>query len=130
MKKKRFIQIKATFFLVVFAFNTVVGFACGLGIDMGFNAGGLGKRKSASKIHIHADGKKHQHGSEKAKHNHADKTHHEEGGCCTDGVAKLAQTDKALPAAAAVIHPVISSDVISLFSYVDIFYYSQVTESL
>ena len=44
MNKTRSIQIKAAFLLVVFAFNIFVGFACGLGIDMGFNAGELEKR--------------------------------------------------------------------------------------
>lgn len=36
MKSTISIKIKAAFLLVVFALNTVVGFACSLGVDMGF----------------------------------------------------------------------------------------------
>jgi len=130
MYKKKSIQIKAAFLLVVFVFNIVVGFACGLGIDMGFNAGGLEKRKSNSKIHTHADGKKHQHGAEKTKHNHSDKNHHEEGSCCTDGVVKLAQADKAVPAGTALAHSVFSADIIHNFQPVNLSYHSQATVSI
>ncbi len=39
MNTSRTIKYKALFLLVSFSMNTVVGFACSLGIDMGFNSG-------------------------------------------------------------------------------------------
>ena len=39
MNTSRTIKCKALFLLVSFSMNTVVGFACSLGIDMGFNSG-------------------------------------------------------------------------------------------
>ena len=39
MNTPRTIKYKALFLLVSFSLNTVVGFACSLGIDMGFNSG-------------------------------------------------------------------------------------------
>lgn len=38
MKPPRAIQYKALFLLVTFSMNTVVGFACSMGVDMGFNS--------------------------------------------------------------------------------------------
>ena len=60
MKKNISIQVKAAFLLFVFALNTAVGFACSIGMDMGFNATHH-KDGEASSIHVHADGKKHFH---------------------------------------------------------------------
>ena len=39
MNSSRTIKYKALFLLATFSLNTVVGFACSLGIDMGFNSG-------------------------------------------------------------------------------------------
>ena len=131
MKKKTFIQIKAAFLLLVFAFNIVVGFACGLGINRGFNSHEFEKKKGDSKTHEHADGKKHVHGPEKGKHNDSGKKHHdEEGGCCTDGVVKLAQTEKAIPTATTFTNPGFTTAFIATFYSTDIFYKSQVTEPI
>ena len=38
MKPSRTIKLKALFLLVSFSLNSVVGFACSLGIDMGYNS--------------------------------------------------------------------------------------------
>ncbi|MCW3089386.1 MAG: hypothetical protein JWP81_455 [Ferruginibacter sp.] len=131
MKKNGSIKIKATFLLVVFALNIVVGFACGLGINMGFNAHDLEKKKGVSKIHVHADGKKHVHGYETGKPSHSGKKHHdEEGGCCTDGVVKLAQTEKAIPQSTALTNPIFSTVFIAIFYYTNIFYKSQVVKPI
>ena len=74
MKRNRSIQLKAAFLLLVFGLNTVVGFACSLGLDMGFNIPHHKEEVSASPIHIHKAGK-HEHQKETAKtsiHVHAD----------------------------------------------------------
>ena len=64
MKRNISIQLKAAFLLLVFAFNTVVGFACAVGINMGFNAPHHHDEEEAIETtvhHHHAGGKAHQH---------------------------------------------------------------------
>ena len=60
MKYPGAIQYKALFLLVTFSMNTVIGFACSMGVDMGFNA---------HNHHSHEAGKHHK---------HSDADHHEE----------------------------------------------------
>jgi len=133
MKRNRTIQVKAGFLLVVFAFNIVVGFACGLGIDMGFNANSSGSSHHTGKVHEHADGKKHQHESTthiNASKDHDDNNHHEKGGCCTDGVVKLAQTEKTVPQGTVLLNPLFTTAFVATFYSTNIFYKSQVTEPI
>src|SRR5690349_6844646 len=96
-------KIKAAFFLSVFSLNTVIGFACSLGLDMGYNSKHYDEKEAAEGVvHIHSDGKKHIHYEKKSTHEHSktdqhnkDKTHHnpKEGkdNCCNDQVLKLEQ---------------------------------------
>ena len=118
MKKNRFIQFKAAFLLIVFSLNTLIGFACSLGLDMGYNSTHHGEDAGAEAVvHIHNDGKKHIH-HEKKKSKNAEKSHaHDEANnakkskkdkdnCCTGEVMNFQQTDKSLPNAVSIIHPV------------------------
>ncbi len=83
-------KIIAVFFLMIFSASTITGFACSIGIDMGYN----------SKHHVH------EHNGSHASHDKG-QIHHEEGGigpslfdtsdqddCCTHSVAKFEQLDK------------------------------------
>jgi hypothetical protein len=61
MKPTRAIQFKALLLLIIFSLNSVVGFACSLGVNMGFNAG----------HHSHDAGHHHEHPEEgDASHHH------------------------------------------------------------
>ena len=79
--------------------NTVVGFACSLGLDLGFNKPGHGKDAKGS-VHIHKDGKKHIHKPVAAKQNHPNQTekstNSKKDDCCKDKVVKLQNADKRL----------------------------------
>ena len=68
MKSSKTIKYKALFLLVSFSLNSVVGFACSLGIDMGFN----------SHHHSHESGKRHEH-SDTDHHEHDGTNSHEQG---------------------------------------------------
>lgn len=98
MKKNISIQFKAALLLIVFSINTVMGFACAVGIDMGFNSKHPAEEVSETPIHthVHADGKKHQHHDETTKHQQDSKEDSEKGGCCNDGVMKFQSLDKSL----------------------------------
>ena len=99
MKKKSSIQIKALFMLLVFSVNTMVGFACSLGLDMGFNARHHHEEEIEAAVHVHANGKKHVHHEEAAKEHHneaSDKSQDEKDNCCHNKVVKIDQQDKAI----------------------------------
>jgi hypothetical protein len=123
MKKNISIQLKAAVLLLVFGLNTIVGFACGIGIDMGFNSTHH-HDEEATEIHVHADGKTDDHHNPSAKHQHEEKKtdSNEKKGCCNDEVQKLQRLDKALNqnAKTAIDAPVFVA-IISTFLGIDIF---------
>lgn len=119
MKRNLSIQLKALSLLLVFATNTVVGFACGLGIDMGFNPPHQSKSEEIAKVHLHDNGEKHIHEKKPSKETlyaHTDASNHshdsaneplkqnskngnnpltkEDGGCCTNEVQVFQHLDK------------------------------------
>ena len=97
MKGNISIQLKAAFLIIVFSMNTVIGFACSMGIDMGFNTTHHHEEEvTVAPVHVHADGKKHQNHVEVSKHHHDSKEEAEKGGCCNDKVINFQTLDKNL----------------------------------
>ncbi|MFC4233330.1 hypothetical protein ACFOW1_15620 [Parasediminibacterium paludis] len=99
MKKITSIQLKAMFLFTVFALNTVVGFACAMGVDMGFNKSHHHEDEQAAvtpSVHTDADGKKHEHHHKSTIHHHENNEANGKGGCCNDAVVKFQNVDKAL----------------------------------
>ncbi len=150
MKRNISIQFKAAFLLTVFALNTIVGFACSMGVGMGFNMPRHhDDDKKEISVHVHADGKKHQHhrkkdndvsvnhDAEEKKHHHheAEKQEPEKNGnsktddCCNDKVVKIIQADKAVSHSNPLVHPVFFTAFISAYCNIDEIYLSQVATS-
>ncbi len=127
MKRNISIQLKAALLLVVFGLNTLVGFACAVGVDMGFNATHHYDGE-ATEVHEHAGGIKHDHHDQATKHEHKEiKTEKkEEKGCCNDSLVKLSQTEKSIPQSNTIISPVFFTVFIASFYDIDILYPSQV----
>ena len=106
MKPSRTIKYKALFLLVSFSLNSVVGFACSLGVDMGFNSNhhshGSGKHDENSDAddHEHDGANSHsQHGANSRHHkdnhsNTASFTSPSEDNCCKDFVVGFQSMDK------------------------------------
>jgi hypothetical protein len=117
MNRNLSIKLKALFLLVVFATNTAVGFACAIGVDMGFNSSHHNETEEPAEVHVHDDGKKHVHEKEPAQvntHVHEDGINHQHdsepvkqtpadgtgllakdnGGCCTNEVQAFQNLDK------------------------------------
>ena len=126
-------RIKAFILLSVFSLNTVVGFACSVGVDMGFNSKHHHDEEATKGVvHIHADGKKHVHYEKKENHNNdkshhnKDKNHHkskdDKDNCCNDQVLKFEQLDKSFPQSAKIIHPTF------LIAHFDAFYDSSLPD--
>jgi hypothetical protein len=86
-------RIKALFLLMVFSMNTIAGFACSIGIDMGYNS------------HHHSHEKAYRHVANKGDHTHKDSHKHspiaqfksgDSDDCCSNDVAKFALLDKSV----------------------------------
>lgn len=88
MRTNKVIQLKAIFLLVVFSLNTLVGFACAVGLNMGFNTKHHHQENAVAVAHHHHEGAAHHHHATKTKHST------EDDNCCNDGVIKFSQTDK------------------------------------
>jgi len=85
MKLHRSTKLKAAFLILIFFLNTVIGFACALGVDMGFNS-----------MH-HQRNQVHPQQEEAGLHQHDQKTahqHQEKENCCKNEVSKLTTSDK------------------------------------
>lgn len=121
---------------MVFSMNTVIGFACVIGIDMGFNSSHHHSEKAAkSSEHVHADGKKHVHHHETSNHHdQAGYDHHKAkdgaDNCCHDKVTQLAQLDKSVPQTLTGFNPVFLTTLVSAYYNIDVFSTSQVSPDI
>ncbi|SHN34309.1 hypothetical protein [Chitinophaga sp. CF418] len=90
MKINSTIRLKAAFLLVVFALNTMIGFACAVG--MGFNSKHHHEEASSSAAtHHHKSQKCHHHDEAPAKKGAAN-----DDNCCNKNVIQFSQLDKLL----------------------------------
>jgi len=121
MKRNTSIRLKAAFLLLVFALNTVVGFACAVGVDMGFNSSYYHDKATEVPVDVHADGKKHHHDDTNKDHNDKKETSKKDD-CCNDNVIKFQNLDKSLNqnAKTAIDAPVFAA-IISTFLGNDVF---------
>lgn len=97
-------KIKAFILLLVFSLNTIVGFACSIGIDMGYNSSHHqhGSSHSSKKTNSHKSGHKpshevahnqcHQHENTEA----SGATKNTQDDCCANGITKFIQLDKSV----------------------------------
>lgn len=115
MKRKVSIEQKAAFLVIVFSLNTLVGFACAIGMDMGFNS----------------DEKKHNHHDEATNHhderdNDHDKSKDSKDNCCNDKVIQFAHFDKSLsPSLNFLFSPAFFTAFVSTFYNIDVLLFSQ-----
>ena len=91
MKKNISTKLKAFLLLTVFSLNTVTGFACAMGVDMGFNSKHHHDDEETMETTVQAKGAIHHHHDEAGNHHDEDS---EKGGCCNDKVIKFQDLDK------------------------------------
>ena len=91
MKKNISTKLKAFLLLTVFSLNTVTGFACAMGVDMGFNSKHHHDDEETMETTVQANGAIHHHHDEAGNRNDEDS---EKGGCCNDKVIKFQDLDK------------------------------------
>ena len=122
MKKIKSIQLKAAFLLMAFSLNTIIGFACAVGLDMGYNSHHHEEEATKATVHIHADGKKHQHNKATEHHDEKVKDYHEtndKDNCCNDHVTKIVQQDKAIASSITITIPIFFTAFIAGFYNAD-----------
>ena len=113
MKKKKSIQIKATILLIVFSLNTVIGFACAVGIDMGFNSHHHKESSIASASMHHHDANVENHPTKNDKDN-----------CCNGEVMQFQKIDKARASSITFINSVSFTSYRASFYNIDILSHS------
>ncbi len=136
------IQIRAAFLLMVFALNTVVGFACSVGVDMGFNSKHHHDDEATEAVvHIHKDGKKHIHSENKESHgrgispnhdqaNNPHKSGSDKDNCCNDKVKSFQQLDKSVPNSVKVIHPVFFTAFLASYYNINILPHTDIVKDI
>ncbi|HET7117794.1 MAG TPA: hypothetical protein VFI29_14970 [Hanamia sp.] len=125
MNQIRSIQYKAAFLLIAFSLNTVIGFACAVGLDMGFNSHCHEQNAIEATGNCHHD-KSHHHGEAEIQHH---KANNEKDNCCNDGVIKFQKIDKAISSSANMINPVFFASFANSFYNIDILSSSNKTEN-
>lgn len=126
MKRSPSIRVKAAFLLLLFSLNTVVGFACAVGLDMDFNSSHHQEEKTVltyKDVSAHQHSKVHSHDEQD---NPAAKDHHSseesKDNCCTDEAAKFAKVDKLTPQSIYFsINPILFTAFLSTFYHFDVF---------
>jgi len=110
MNRKKSIQFKAAFLLIVFSLNTVIGFACAVGLNMGFNS----HHHEESAIEV----------TENHHHDEADIHHHQanndKDNCCNDGVMKFQQVDKNIATSFSLVNPLFFTSFLASYNNIDI----------
>lgn len=106
MKINKSIQLKAAILLTVFALNTVVSFACSLGLKMGYNNHHHEQESKAATSGHHHEGAVAAHHSH--HHNEVAAGHHqndvpEKDDCCNKNAVQIQHADKSLVHAAGFI---------------------------
>jgi hypothetical protein len=95
MKRNLSIQLKAAFLLVVFFLNTVIGFACSFGFNMGFNSSHHQTDETFETHKHYPGGTLHQEHNGLFSHHHPAKESKEN--CCNDQAVKFEKVNKLVP---------------------------------
>jgi len=117
MNRKNSIQLKAAFLLIAFSMNTVIGFACAVGLDMGFNAHHYNCHETIILKTSHNQDTSHRNGEANNDHH---KSKDGKDNCCNDQVMKFSQLDKSVPQSLNVINPIFLTAFVSAYYSIDV----------
>jgi len=153
MKSVKTIRRKATFLLIVFALNTIMAFACSIGLDMGYNSNSHSKDFKQQLLHTHGDGNKHVHPQETASHgksvshghtanHHHNKSHahadnkatKEQKGvkdnCCKERAREFQEIDKLIRGLSGVSYPAFFATFDAVYRMITLLPYTNVVRDL
>ena len=132
--------LKACFLFVLFALNSIAGFACAVGAGLGSNSGHHRHEVVVAEMHIHKDGKEHVHHGANQNEN-PEKIDYKDHGenekdnsttaenCCKDKVIKFYQLDKKIPGTIAV-PPVFETAFTHIFFYYNLASHTNVVKDV
>ena len=100
MLRNRSIQIKAAFLAIVFGFNIVVGFACSLGINMGFNSHQHSEACTVTVKNYDSEYGEQASSAPVSQYQCKHKSDREKDMCVDKKVVKLSRKDKTVPESA------------------------------
>lgn len=101
MKQNTSIKLKAAFLLAVFALNTVLGFACSMGLKMGYN------NHHHEAALVSTETKHPNHNSKEHQHSHQSSGSKDD--CCSHGVTSFNLLEKTPAHAISLVHPVFAT---------------------
>lgn len=107
--------------MLVFSLNTLLGFACSLGLNMGYNEHHHETESSVSTSLL----AQHEHGS--SQNHHEDKKHQHPNNessnddCCSHGVTSYNLLDKSVAEQVTIVHPVFGTAFLAAYYYIDLF---------
>ncbi len=121
MKINPTIQLKAAFLIIVFSLNTIIGFSCAVGMDMGINSKHHQEEETVeTTTHIHSTVNSHHAASAHQEKTCCNHTPNGKNNCCNDEVLKFSQLDKTVPGTLNIAAPVFSIAFISSFYNIDL----------
>lgn len=103
--------------MLVFSLSTVLGFACSLGLNMGYNKHHHEQEAISSPSTQH-------HGHHKAgkEHHHATSSNsNSKDDCCSNGVTSFNLLDKSISQQITIVHPVFATAFLAAYAYIDLF---------
>ena len=128
MKTISTLKLIAATVLVIFGLNTIVGFACSLGVNMGYNPP-HNAVENASTLHSNVATHRHEKASHTHSHIHAFKNENKTANCCSDAVAGFSQPDQSVPQRNFLTGPLFSPACFSSFIITNDFSLSQISAS-
>ncbi len=116
--------------MLVFSLNTLLGFACSLGLQMGYNDHHHETEVATAVTHTDH----HEHGSNQ-KHHEDKKQHHSENensddDCCSNGVTSFNLSNKMVPHQVQLVHPFFFTAFTATWFNSGIFPYNNVTKNI
>lgn len=137
MKKKTSIQLKALFLFVVFAANTIIGFACSIGVNMGYNAHHHESEEMQHSGDMHSKSAHHHESSKSAHHHETSTTEHQhqskessKDDCCSNEITSFNNLSKTVPQTAGIVHPVFAVVFVAAFFNIGILPYNNVVKDI
>ncbi len=119
MKLNPTIQLKAAFLIIVFGMNTIIGFACAMGVDMGYNVHHHESEEMEQQDAMHSHSMHHGETSKPVHHHPANEGNKDD--CCSHSVKDLTLLSKTVPNKISIIQPVFFTAFIEAYINIDIF---------
>lgn len=101
--------------MLVFSLNTLLGFACSLGLDMGYNT----QHHEKEIVSSHSTQHHRQHKEGKEQH-HSTSSNSSKADCCSKSVTSFNLLDKSISQQVAIVHQVFATAFVADYYYINL----------